>query len=186
MGLPTRKQQIEAVAKFLDSDRNEGRSLQEIAGEIVDEYLGVITPPPPALVVRQGMLLKTVVTNKAYRVVWIGGEEAWIVSEMGGYGWLGSLDSEFWTHCEEYRPKRRVQVDGKGKMVEMTDEEIAEAWDNPDHKVGDKVSLRQRIATFEVVAVGPQCVLLRDLKTGVLQVDSNRNLEQYYHKEAKW
>lgn len=174
------------VARFLDSERNEGRSLEEIAAEIVDGYLDAITPPPPALVVRQGMLLKTVVTNKAYRVVWICGEEAWIVSEMGGYGWLGWLGSEFWTRCEEYRPKRRVVIDGKGKMVEMTDEEIAEAWDNPNHKVGDKVSLRQRIATFEVVAVGPQCALLRDLKTGVLQVDSNRNLEQYYHKEAKW
>ena len=186
MPLPTRKQQIDAVAKFLDAERNEGRSLEEIAVEIVDGYWDAITPRSPALPLREGMLLKTIIANKAYRVAWLQDDALWVVPEAGGNGWLGSLDSEFWSHCEEYRPKRRIQVDGKGKMAEMTDEEIAEAWDNPDWKVGDKASLVQRVATFEVIAVGPQCALMRDLKTGVLQVDSNRNLGQYYHKEAKW
>jgi hypothetical protein len=152
----------------------------------VDGYWDAVTPPAPALPLREGMLLKTIIANKAYRVAWLQGDNLWVVPEAGGNGWLGSAESEFWRYCEEYRPKKRIQVDGKGKMVEMTDEEIAEAWSNPVWKVEDKVSLRQRIATFEVVAVGPQCVLLRDLKTGVLQADSNRNLEQYYHKEAKW
>ena len=184
MAIPTRKQQIDAVARFLDSERNEGRSLEEIAAEIVDGYLDAITPPPPSPIIRPGMLLKTVVANKAYRVAWVEGDDFWVVPEAGGNGWLGHMSEDFWSYCEEYRPKRRVVIDGKGKMVEMTDEEIAKAWDNPDHKVGDTFSLRQRTATFEVVAVGPQCALLRDLKTGVLQVDSNRNLKQYYRRET--
>ena len=190
MSLPTRKQQIDAVAKFLDAERNEGRSLEEIAAEIVDGYLDMLLSAvkKPATPLRAGMLIKSPVDGKTRYIAWLDDErgEAWVVHETSSYGWYGPTSPPLWAYCEEYRPKRRVVIEGKGRMVEMTDAEIAEAWDNPDWKVGDKASLRQRIATFEVVAVGPQCVLMRDLKSGVLQVDSNRNLGQYYHKEAKW
>lgn len=169
------------MAKFLDSDRNEGRSLNEIATDIVEGYLEALTPPPPPLNLRTGMLIKTVLGNKAHRVAWIGGEEVWVVPEAGGHGWLGSIRTRFWTCCEEYRPKKRID----GKMVEMTDEMIDEAWSNPDWSVGDQVSQRQRQFTFEVIATGPQCVLLRDLKTGKLTADSNNNLAKYYRREVK-
>lgn len=184
--LPTRKQQIDAVAKFLDSDRNEGRSLEEIAAEIVDGYLDAITPSSPPILIRQGMLLKTIIASKTYRVAWVGEGQMWVVPDGGGQGWLGDESEDFWRYCEEYRPKKRVEVDGKGKMVEMTDVEIAEAWGNPVWKVGDKVSQHQRQFVYEIIATGPQCVLMRSLKTGVLTADSNRSLEQYYRKEAEW
>lgn len=181
MPLPSKKQQVAAVAKFLDSDRNEGRSLDEIASDIVEGYLDAITPPslPPTL--RVGMLIKTLVSNKAHRVAWISGEEVWIVPETGNYGWLGELENDLWRYSEEYRPKRRID----GKMVEMTDEMIEEAWSNPDWKVGDQVSQRQREFKFEVIATGPACVLLRNLKSGAYTADSNANMSKYYKRELK-
>lgn len=185
MGLPSKKQQVAAVAKFLDSDRNEGRSLEEIATDVVEGFWDAITPPSPPPPLREGMLLKTILSNKAHRVAWIGGESVWVVPEAGGYGWLGSLDDDLWSMSEEYRPKRRVEVDGKGKMVEMTDDEIAEAWSNPDWSVGDQVSQHQREFKFEVIAVGPQCVLLRNVESGALCADSNANLKKYYKREIK-
>lgn len=185
MTLPPRKQQIDAVAKFLDSERNEGRSLEEIATEIVDEYLSAITPAGPALNLREGMLLKTVIANKVYRVSWISGGRVWMVPETGNYGWIGNLSDRFWAYCEEYRPKKRVEVDGKGKMLEMTDEQIAEAWDNPDWKIGDLLSQHQREFKFEVIAVGPTCALLENMETHVLTADSNGNLKKYYRRESK-
>jgi hypothetical protein len=180
MTLPSKKQQVAAVAKFLDSDRNEGRSLDEIASDIVDGYLDAITPPAPPPTLRVGMLIKTLASNKAHRVAWISGERVWIVPEAGGYGWLGELNNDIWGFSEEYRPKRRID----GKMVEMTDEMIAEAWANPDWKVGDRLSQHQREFKFEVIATGPKCVLMVQ-DNGKLQADSNTNLEKYYRRELK-
>ena len=107
MSLPSKRQQIAAVAKFLDSDRNEGRSLEEIASDIVEGYLDAITPSPPPPTLRVGMLLKTLVSNKAHRVAWISGERLWVVPETGGYGWLGEVHNDMWLYAEEYRPKKR-------------------------------------------------------------------------------
>lgn len=192
MTLPSKKQQIAAVAKFLDSDRNEGRSLEEIATDVVEGFWDAVTPPAPALPLREGMLLKTILGNKVHRVAWIGGEEVWVVPEAGNYGWLSYISEAFWATSEEYHPSKMVETDeltatGKSKKtrVEMTDEEIDEAWSNPDWKVGDQVSQRQRQFLFEVIATGPQCVLLRDLKTGELTADSNANLKKYYRREVK-
>jgi len=184
MALPTRKQQIEAVAKFIDSERNEGRSLEEVAAEIVDGYLDALTPDKPALPLREGMLLKSPVANKVYRVAYMDDEVIWAAGDTAGYGWLGDVSEKFWGMCEEYRPKRRIVIDGKGKMVEMTDEEIAEDWANEKWSVGDLVSQRQRQFIFEIIATGPQCVLMRRAD-GQLVADSNRNLEAYYRKEVK-
>ena len=185
MSLPSRKQQIDAVAKFLDSERNEGRTLEDIAAEIVDGYLAAITPASPALPLREGMLVKSPITAKVYRVVWLREGLVWAVGDTAGYGWLGSDSEDFWKRCEEYRPKRRVVIDGKGKMVEMSDSDIEEEWANEKYSVGDQVSQRQRQFIFEIIATGPQCVLMRNVKTDELVTDSNRNLEQYYRKEVR-
>lgn len=189
MALPGKKQQVAAVMKFLDSERNEGRSLEEIAGDIVDGYLEALTKDlkKPATPLRSGMLLKSPLDAKVRRVAWLDDQrgKVWIVGEASSYGWLGPLVPAAWEYFEEFRPKRRIEVDGKGKMVEMTDEDIAEAWSNPSWKVGDQLSQHQREFKFEVIATGPQCVLMRNLKTDQLQVDSNACLEKYYKREMK-
>lgn len=189
MALPSKKQQVAAVMKFLDSDRNEGRSLEEIATDIVDGYLEALVKDlkKPATPLRSGMLIKSPIDAKVRRIAWLDDQRGklWIVGETSSYGWLGPLSPATWEYFEEFRPKRRVEVDGKGKMVEMTDEDIAEAWSNPSWKVGDQFSQHQREFKYEVIATGPQCVLMRDLKTDQLQVDSNACLEKYYKREAK-
>ena len=184
MTLPTRADQIKAVARLLDSEQMEGKSLDEIAAQIVDGYLSAITPRRAPHPLRVGMLLKDALSNKVQYVAWMNGGEVWVVGETSSYGYLTSANSVYFEHCEEYKPKRRVVIDGKGKMVEMTDQEIEEAWSNPDWKLGDKLSQHQREFQFEVIATGPQCALLRR-PDGRLVADSNRNLEAYYRREGK-
>lgn len=173
--------------RFLDADQNEGKDLEEIATQIVEGYLEALTPSAPLNPMRLGMLIKSPVDAKVRRVAYLDDAEGvvWIIGETASFGWLGSLDEPVWDFCEEFKPKRRITIDGKGKMVEMTDEEIAEAWSNPDHSVGDQVSWRQRQYVYEIIATGPQCVLMRNVKTLKLSVDSNANLKKYYKKEVK-
>lgn len=185
MALPSKKQQIATVAGFLDADRNEGRSLEEIATDIVEGYLDALLKgiQKPASPLRAGQLLKSPIDNKVRRVAWLNDERGrvWVVGETSSYGWLSSTEVRLWEFCEDFRPKKRID----GKMVEMTDEMIAEAWSNPKFQVGEKLSQRQRQFVYQIIAVGPQCVLMEDAKTGELQVDSNANLEKYYKKEVK-
>ena len=193
MPLPSKKQQIEQVARFLDADRNEGRSLDEIAKEIVEGFHEMLLSPisKPATPLRSGMLLKSPYDAKVRRVAWLDDEagKVWIVSETSSYGWLGPSSPPTWEYCEELRPKRRVpdgEKDGnpKFKMVEMSDQDVSEVWSNPDWTIGDRLSQHQREFIFEVIATAPQCVLMRNVKTGVLCADSNKSLEQYYRRES--
>ena len=189
MAPPSKNQQVAEVMRFLDSDRNEGRDLKDIATEIVDGFHEMLLSAvkKPATPLRLGMLIKAPWDGKVRRIAWLDDEAGvvWVVNETSSYGWLGHISPPVWDYCEEFRPKRRVEVDGKGKMLEMTDEEIEEAWSNPDYRVGDQVSQHQREHTYEVIATGPACALMRNSKTGGLQVDSNKNLGQYYKKELK-
>lgn len=185
MTIPSKNEQVKEVMRFLDSDRNEGRDLKVIATEIVDGFhemlLGAVKKPATPL--RLGMLLKSPYDGKTRRVAWLDDEagKVWIVHETSSYGWLGPLSPPTWEYCEEFRSKKKID----GKMVELTDEMVDEAWANPDYKIGDQFSQNQREHVYEVIATGPQCLLLRHVKNGTLNVDSNKNIEQYYKKELK-
>lgn len=184
--IPSRTKQIEAVAAFLDSDFQEGKSLDDIAASIVDGYLSALTKgiSKPAQPLRAGMLIRTPDTSKVSRLVWVEGDLGWFVTEDSNYGMLASISSPYWRYCEEYRPKKRIEADGKKKLVEMTDEDIAEQWDNPDWSVGDTVSMSQRMFSYTILAVAPRSVLLEDGKTGKVYADSTANLSRYYRREA--
>lgn len=187
MSLPSKLQQTLAVTKFLDSDFTEGKSLDEVAKAIVNGYHEALLKDlkKPMTPLRQGMLFKMPVDGKVRRVAWIQGGEAWIVGETDSYGWLGLLSDSTWEFCEEFAPKKSVMVDGKRKLVEMNDEQIEEAWSNPDWNVGDGLSLGQRQHIFEIIATGPQCVLMQNVRTGALTVDSNSSLGKHYQREVK-
>lgn len=186
MVLPSKAKQIEAVMKFLDSERNEGRSLEEIAKEVVDGFHEALSKDlkKPATPLREGMLLKSPLTAKVWRVAWLESSDVWLVTEQSAYGHLGSTEDSLWKVCEEFFPKKRIQVDGKNKMVEMSEEDIEEAWANPDWEVGDKLSQHQRQYHYLVIATGPNCVLMRN-SYGDLVSDSNANLAKFYRRETE-
>ncbi len=187
LSLPSKPQQIAAVAKLLDSDFTEGKSLDEVAKAIVYGYHDALVSglKKPATPLRRGMLFKTPLDGKVRRVAWLEDGQVWIVGETDSYGWLGSEFDSTWDLCEEFQPKGYAVVDGKRKLLELSDEEIEEAWSNPDWVVGDVVSQRQRQYIFEIIATGPQCVLMRNVKTGVLNVDSSSNLGKHYQRERQ-
>lgn len=175
------------MAKLLDSDFTEGKSLDEVAKAIVDGYHDALVSglKKPATPLRRGMLFKTPLDGKVRRVAWLEGGQVWIVGETDSYGWLGPEFDGTWDLCEEFQPKGYAVVDGKRKLLELSDEEIEEAWSNPDWMVGDVVSQRQRQYIFEIIATGPQCVLMRNVKTGALNVDSNSCLGKHYQRERQ-
>lgn len=187
MSLPSKPQQIAAVAKFLDSDFTEGKSLDEVAKAIVDGYHDALVSglKKPATPLREGMLFKMPIDGKVRRMAWMDEGQVWIVGETDSYGWLSSDSNGVWNLCEEFRPKAYSMIDGKRKLVELSDEEIEEAWSNPDWVVGDVVSQRQRQHIFEIIATAPQCVLMRNIKTGVLNADSNSCLGKHYQRERQ-
>jgi len=187
LSLPSKAQQIAAVAKFMDSDFTEGKSLDEAAKAVVDGYHEALVSglKKPATPLRQDMLFKMPIDNKVRRVAWLEDGKVWIVGETDSYGWLGNESDSTWDLCEEFRPKTYKVIEEKRKLVEMSDEEIEETWSNPDWIVGDVVSQRQRQYIFEIIATGPQCVLMRNVKTGVLNVDSNSSLDKHYQRERQ-
>lgn len=193
MPVPSKPEQIKAVASFLDQEELEGKSLDEIAKAIVEGYHALLlgklkSPASPA---RLGMLFKTPLDGKLRRYVWEGEGKAWIVGETDSYGWLGPVSGPLLDYCEEFRPSKMIETgklkaDGKPekKRVELTDEEIAEEWSNPEYSAGDRVSQHQRQFSFVIIATAPQSVLLRG-GDGRLTVDSNSNLAKYYRREPK-
>lgn len=182
MAVPSKADQVKAVAAFLDLEENDDRPIEDIAKQIVEGYHALLLGKlkAPASPARLGMLFKTPLDGKVRRYVWEGEGRVWIVGETDSYGWLGPLSGPLLEYCEEYRPKRRRD----GKMVELTDEEISEEWSNPDWQVGDVLSQHQRQYSFEIIATAPQSALLRGAD-GRLTVDSNSNLKQYYKREVK-
>lgn len=180
--IPSKADQVKAVVAFLDLEENDDRPIGDIAKQIVEGYHALLTEglKSPASPARLGMLFKTPLDGKVRRYQWEGGGRVWIVGETDSYGWLGPLSGPLLEYCEEYRPRRRRD----GKMVELTDAEIAEEWSNPDWQAGDTLSQHQRQYSFEIIATAPQSVLLCG-GDGRLTVDSNSNLKQYYKREVK-
>lgn len=181
MALPSKAQQISAVAALLDLEESDDRPIEAIAKQIVEGYHDLLLKglKAPALPAHVGMLFKGP-DGKVRRYVWEGEGLVWIVGETDSYGLLGPLKGPLLEYSEEYHPKRKRD----GKMVALTNEEIEEEWSNPDWKTGDRVSQHQRQHSFEIIATAPQSVLLRGTD-GRLTVDSNTNLKRYYRREGK-
>jgi hypothetical protein len=175
MAVPSRPAQIKRIAEFLDWAVDNDRSVQDVATRIVDSIYDMWSvdvteaPQPPKV----GMAFKTpAVTSKVYHVAWIGEEFsggpliAWVIDAGSDYGTFVPYDSRFWRILTPSAAK----AGGPGKNKD--------GW-----KAGDKLSLLQRRRHYEVLEVGDKCVLLRDINSGILQADSNANLEKYYNKE---
>lgn len=177
--VPTRKAQIERVAEFLEDPANDERSVVDVAKIVVDGIYemwmrGVEDPPIP---LKLGMAFKTPsVASKVYFVGWMGPEWptgdsrelVWVIDATSDYGSLTGVTDPLWRIVLPSTAK----AGGPGSN--------ADGWE-----VGDQVSLGQRRAWFEIIAVGNKTVLMRDALRGSLQVDSNANLKKHYKKERK-
>lgn len=177
---------------FLDSEKNEGRELEAIAKDIVEGYLDALLKDikKPALPLRQGMLIKSPADGKVRRVAYLDEKAVWLITDNASHGWLGYPERDIWQYCEEFTPSKMVETgevkpDGKPvkKRVDMTEQDIDEAWSNPDWKVGQRVSFGQRMITFEIIAVGPACVLMRKDGDLTLWSEPNANMEKFYRRE---
>lgn len=172
MALPSRKKQIERVMELLDSEEN--LELEDTAAKIVDGYHQAITPkktPPPP---HHGMAFVTPFDNHVHFIAWQDEVKCWVVSDKSHYGQWVMLDNDaFWSKIEE-KPDGRRNKEGPRP---------GEPGNNPDWRVGDRVSLSQRLAKYEIIATGDECVLMQDLRTGELQADSNSNMKRYYRRE---
>lgn len=179
MAIPSRPAQIKRIAEFLEDSVDKERTLDRVATTIVDSIydmwaVDVTDAPQPPKV---DMAFKTpAVTSKVYHVAWIGpewvdqGSESrlicWVIDTGTDYGTFVPYDSQFWRILTPSTAKAGGRGDNK------------DGW-----KPGDRVSLLQRTRSYEILEVGAKCALLRDLKSGTLQADSNANLEKYYNRE---
>jgi hypothetical protein len=180
MTLPSRQKQIQEIAKFLDSDHQEGRELAEIAADIVDAFHGLLLSgiKRPVLTPHVGMAFNHPALSGVWYVAYDLGDRLWLVSSSARYGWLVRSDGDVWQYAEESKDNR------KAKEGEALKPRPGSPGNNPDWNAGDKVSQHQREFRFEVVATGDKCVLLLQ-DNGVYRVESNDNMSKYYRKEVE-
>lgn len=181
MPVPSRSDQIAAVAALLEKGVGEERTVDDVAKAIVDglyEMWAVdfnIAPTVPKV----GFAFKTPTSAKIYHIAWIGeeepsGETAWCVDSTTDYGLLVPVKSRFWRVVSESKDNRK----DKSKPRPGSGGHNADDW-----KPGDVVSLLQRRQTFDIIATGDKTVLMRDRLTLTLQADSNASLKKYYQRE---
>jgi hypothetical protein len=167
--IPTTKKQIERVAEYLDSEKTEGMSLDDVATTIVDGYHSLLRSElkRPVLIPHLDMAFKHPALSGVWHVAWQDGSKVWLVSASSRFGWFADEQDTFWEYAEQSTAKSGAP------------------GNNPDWQVGDQVSQRQRQFRFEVLATGDKCVLLRNVDTLLLRVESNDNLKQHYRREVK-
>lgn len=169
MSLPTRTEQIDHVQKFLEqaADADPAWSLQQIATKIVDGYHDLLTSgiTKGVGVPHVGLTFKSPFFTKASHVAWTNGELVWIVDATSHYGSLALVDSPIW------------------RNMEVSTAKAGAPGNNPDWKVGNKVSSMQRANQYEVVATGDKCVLLQSGPWAHPMAESNENMLKYYKKE---
>ena len=166
MALPSRKSQIEAIAKLLDDEKYEDLPLDDFAKMIVDSYHDLLqkdikagSPPLHA-----GAMFKSPFTTKVHEIRWVSGDRAWIVTADSRFGWFGPIDSPFWQYTEETRSKPLAE--------------------NEEWAVGELVYRNQGLYHGSIIATGPKCVLLESRNTGNVSVDSNDNMAKHYRREG--
>jgi hypothetical protein len=181
MALPSRAKQIEEIAKFLDSDRNEGRELEDIAADIVDAFHDLLGSgaKAPALVPHVGIAFN----HPSLSGVWYVAHETpdgrlWIISASTRYGALLTPGMAFWGYARESKDNR------KPKPGEALKPRPGSPGQNPDWRVGDTLSTGQRAYSFVVRQTGDKCVLLQDTLSDDFRVESNDSMERFYHRET--
>jgi hypothetical protein len=172
--LISKAKQVQAMQSYLDKwlDRAEETedeiSTADLAKEIVEGFHTLLedslTSPAP-LVPHVGMAFKVPWASGVQFVGHIEGNRVWIINTTSQYGSFAPVDGPLWGRVE---PSKAAKG-GPGN--------------NPDYNPGDRLSRAQRRYSYEVIATGDKCVLLKDVRTGELTSDSNSNIERYYQRE---
>jgi hypothetical protein len=183
VALPSKQNQILAIAKFLDSDHTEGRELSEIAEDIVDAFHGLLKSQikRPVLTPHVGMAFKHPSLSGVWYVAYDTGSFLWLVCASSSYGGLIPSGAPFWGDAEESTDNRKPKKNEAGEEIPLSPRPGSPGH-NPDWVVGDKVSTGQRAHVYDVVATGDKCVLLLS-DGGVIHAESNSNMKRFYHKE---
>jgi len=181
MAVPNRPAQIAAVAKFLEDPANDERTVTDVAKIIVDGMYDLWTrgESDPPIPLKVGMAFKVPTVAKVYFVGWIGDmwwgpklgtvETAWIIDSGADFGSLMPAERPFWRIVTPSTAKTGAPGNNK------------DGWE-----VGDIVSVSQRSATYQIVAVGDKCVLMNKLGSPTMvYAESNAWLKKFYNKERK-
>jgi len=167
VALPSRTEQIDHIQKFLEqaADAEPAWSLQQIATKIVDGYHDLLTSgiKKGVGVPHVGLTFKSPFFTRATHVAWSDDTRVWVVDATSHYGSLIRIDSPIWAN------------------MEISTAKAGAPGNNPDWKVGDKVSSMQRANHHTVLATGDKCVLL-STHAGPM-AESNENMNRFYQKE---
>lgn len=179
MAVPSRKEQIDKVAEFLEDPANDERTVTDVAKTIVDGMYEMWTrgETSPPILLKLGMAFKVPTVAKIYHVGWIGEmwwgpkwgtiEAAWIIDSGSDYGTLMPVERPFWRIVTPSTAKSGAPGNNKDE------------WEP-----GMIVSVFQRSAAYKLVAVGDKCVLMHKLGSPtMIYAESNANLKRYYTRE---
>lgn len=176
MTFPTKDELKVRIMSALDSDSMEGRSLEEIANYMVESFYDFMkdqikTPVSPVV----GLAFKHPALTGIFHVAYMDDEYVWIVNANTRYGGLlAAEDTGWWSYGEESRDVRK----------DKSKPRPGAGGQNPAYKAGEKYSRSQRAHMYEVVATADKCVLLRNVRSGLLQPEPNDSMEKYYRKET--
>jgi hypothetical protein len=169
MAIPTRAQQADKLAEWLEAGAEGEEDLHRFALRIVDAFhemlkSGLKGRSDP---LQTGDAFKSPLSSKVYWVAWKGLGQVWITQADSSYGWL---------------------VDQKDAFFDCATPSSAKAGkpgSNADWAVDDKVSAFQGSMQYVVLAVHDRGVLLQGGFGGVIQPESNENMTSFYTKEKK-
>lgn len=159
--------ELSAVRAVLMKEWPEGTSDEVVAKAAISALdavrLKAIKPVAPPL--RVGLAFTSQLTSKNQFVAWIGDGMAWIVAEDSNFGWLGPVDSPFWSWAGKVNSKQNIIDRVLTNEVGMV--------------AGDKITLRQD-GQYLVEAVFKRGVLMRSRQTGQIWAEENANIKKYY------
>jgi hypothetical protein len=167
MAIPSRKQQAQIFAGWLEEGAESGESLIKFSERVVDAFHEMLTSnlKGRSEFPEVGTAFKSSVLPGVQWVAWGDDTRVWLTSDGCNYGnMVGKDDTLF-----EYVTPSSAKVGKPGS--------------NEEWAVDDQVSSFQGAYRFKVIAVHSRGVLLERREHGHLIQESNTSMAKYYTKE---